>query len=346
MLTFFDPNHHLHAPEFEFYRGKQVPCFENPSRADFVYQRLKAQGHVLQIPSQDSTDVIAKVHSQRYIQFLQTAWRQWQTLCGNSKQPQPFPSVWPVRGLRSDLEPKNFIAKLGLYSMDNGTPLDAGTWVVAKMAADAAVQAASHLRQGERAVFCATRPPGHHAGSDFMGGYCFLNYAAIAAQALLDRQFNKVAILDVDFHHGNGTQEIFYDRADVLYASVHGSPDTEFPFYLGYADETGSGRGQGANLNIPLAAKTEALQWFAAFDKLADKTHQFKPEALVISLGLDTYIDDPISQFKLTSSDFTELGKRIGRLNLPTIFILEGGYAAAELGINAGNVLAGFESTV
>jgi acetoin utilization deacetylase AcuC-like enzyme len=348
MLSLYDPNHPAHAPQFEFYRGERVPCFENPSRADFVLAQLRSKGHRLEVPSADSSAAIAQIHSTRYVDFLRTAWLQWLALDGNNQGAQPFPSVWPVRGLRSDLEPTNFIAKLGLYSMDNGTPLDAGTWSVTKKAADAGVHAAQLICSNglgrERAVFCATRPPGHHAGADFMGGYCFLNHAAIAAQALRNFGHAKVAIVDVDFHHGNGTQEIFYARGDVFYASIHGDPRTEYPFYLGYADERGIGEGSGANFNIPLAARTDSTDWFAAFSLTFVQVQQFQPSALVISLGLDTFADDPIANFNLSSLDYIELGRRIAGLKLPTIFILEGGYAAQSLGVNAVNVIEGFES--
>ncbi len=253
-------------------------------------------------------------------------------------------SVWPIRTLRSDEEPTNFIAKLGLYSMDNGTPMCAGTWTAVKRAADAAFEAAQRVADGERAVFCATRPPGHHAGADFMGGYCFLNHAAIAAETLRERGAARVSVLDVDFHHGNGTQAIFWDRADVQYVSLHGDPRTEFPFYAGHADERGAGAGEGFTLNLPLPAGTEAAQWFAALEDACRAVAQYGPDALVISLGLDTFGDDPISKFRLRSDDFTTLGARLARLGKPTVLVLEGGYAASALGINAANVLAGFEN--
>ena len=293
----------------------------------------------------DSTSVLGQVHSARYLAFLESAWAQWVAVDAGNATRQPFPSVWPVRTLRSDVEPLNFTAKLGLYSMDNGTPMVAGTWAAAKAGADAAASAAV-LVTGDstvKAAFCATRPPGHHAGADFMGGYCFLNNAAVAAQTLRNLGCTKVAILDVDYHHGNGTQSIFYDRADVLFVSIHGDPRTEYPFYLGLADETGEGAGKGFNLNLPLPAGSSKAVWFAALATACEKIKQFGADALVVSLGLDTFEDDPISTFALKSNDFIELGERLKELALPTVFILEGGYAAKELGLNAGNVLAGFE---
>ncbi len=345
MITFFTPKHLLHAPEYEFFRGERVACFESPSRADFVHEALVARGHEFREPNVDSTQVLRQVHSARYLAFFESAWAQWVAVDAGNAARQPFPSVWPVRTLRSDVEPQNFTAKLGLYSMDNGTPMVAGTWAAAKAGADAAASAAVLVSESSvKAAFCATRPPGHHAGADFMGGYCFLNNAAVAAQTLRNQGFAKVAILDVDYHHGNGTQSIFYDRADVLFVSIHGDPCSEYPFYLGHADETGEGAGHGFNLNLPLPAGSSKAVWFAALGTACEKVKQFDADALVVSLGLDTFEDDPISTFALKSSDFIELGAVLKQLGLATVFILEGGYAAKELGVNAGNVLAGFEA--
>ena len=176
-----------------------------------------------------------------------------------------------------------------------------------------------------------------------MGGYCFLNNAAVAAQALRNQGAQRVALLDVDYHHGNGTQSIFYDRADVLFISIHGDPRTEYPFYLGHADETGVGEGAGFNLNLPLPAGTSATTWFDALESACARIASQGADALVVSLGLDTFEGDPISKFALASADFTRVGERLARAGLPTVFVLEGGYAAAELGTNAVNVLDGFE---
>ena len=345
MITISCPQHALHAPQTEFFRGDRVPCFESPSRLDFVLAELAARGHEVRTPDTDSIDVLRKVHSPAYMTFLQTAWQQWLALSPGNADLQPFPSVWPVRTLRHDIEPDNFIAKLGLYSMDNGTPLVAGTWAAVKGGADAAASAAALVSLGERSVFCATRPPGHHAGSDFMGGYCFLNNAAVSAEALLAGGCKRVAILDVDYHHGNGTQSIFYDRSDVLFVSIHGDPKTEYPFYLGHADELGADDGLGFNLNLPLPAGATADRWFTAIDTACRRAKAYRADALVVSLGLDTFAGDPISSFTLQSPDFETLGSRLADLALPTVLILEGGYAAQALGVNAANVLQGFETS-
>ncbi|MES2956691.1 MAG: histone deacetylase family protein [Pseudomonadota bacterium] len=343
MLILFSTLHQSHAPESEFFRGERVPCFESPARAEFVFQALLARGHDVRAPEDDSAAVLPLVHSERYLAFLAAAWDQWLALDPCNSDRQPFPSVWPVRTLRSDQEPANFTARLGLYSMDNGSPISAGTWVAAKAGADAAASAANLLTRGVRSVFCATRPPGHHAGADFMGGYCFINNAAVAAQSLLNRGCTRVAVLDVDYHHGNGTQGIFYERPEVLVVSIHGDPKTEYPFYLGHADESGVGPGQGYNLNLPLPAGSSAATWFDALETACSRIVRHRPDALVVSLGLDTFEGDPISTFKLRAADFLRLGARLQRLGYPTIFVLEGGYAASELGTNAANVADGFE---
>ena len=184
----------------------------------------------------------------------------------------------------------------------------------------------------------------HHAGADFFGGYCFLNNAALAAQHLLDDGARRVGILDIDYHHGNGTQSIFYGRGDVLFASIHADPRTEYPFYLGHADETGEGAGLGCNMNLPLPAGSTSPQWFAALETACIKLASYAPDALVVSLGVDTFAGDPLSHFSLQSADFLRIGERIAHLGLPTVFVLEGGYAVGEIGINVVNVLEGFET--
>jgi acetoin utilization deacetylase AcuC-like enzyme len=204
--------------------------------------------------------------------------------------------------------------------------------------------AAREVRQGARVAFALSRPPGHHAGADFFGGYCFLNNAAIAAQSLRDAGVSKVAILDIDYHHGNGTQAIFYGRSDVFFTSIHGNPSTEYPFFLGYADERGEGAGHGCNLNLPLARGSGFAVWRDALAHALKAIAEFGAEALVVSLGVDTFAGDPISGFGLQSPDYLRVGEDIAGAGLPTVFVFEGGYAVAEIGVNAVNVLEGFET--
>jgi acetoin utilization deacetylase AcuC-like enzyme len=286
--------------------------------------------------------VLAKVHDPRYIDFLRGAWAEWVALDPANAQRDAFPSYWPIRTFRSDVLPQSFAARMGLFSYDAGSPLTAGTWVAAREGAACAWTAAQHVAQGARSAFALSRPPGHHAGADFFGGYCFLNNAAIAAQALRDAGCARVAVLDIDYHHGNGTQAIFYDRADVFFASVHGDPHTEYPYYLGYADERGAGKGEGFNLNLPLPRGTGFIDWRAALGTALKAVVASGAEALVVSLGLDTFAGDPIAGFMLQSDDYLRVGEDLAAAGLPTVLVFEGGYAVAEVGVNAVNVLQGF----
>lgn len=347
MLTFYNELHAQHRGRHEFFRGALVPCFEKPERADSVLAELGRRGlGRIVTPQGVPLMSLERIHTPRYLHFLRTAWSDWLALDPANTGRDAFPSVWPVRSLRHDIEPDNFTARMGLYSMDSGTPLTAGTWTAAKTGADCAVNAAHALRLGERGAFVLSRPPGHHAGRDFFGGYCFLNNAALAAQHMLDDGARKVAILDIDYHHGNGTQSIFYDRSDVLFISIHADPRSEYPFYLGHADERGDGAGHGFNMNLPLAQGSSAQAWFAALETACIRLGSFGADALVVSLGVDTFVGDPLSRFALQSADYLKIGERLAYVNLPTAFIFEGGYAVKELGVNVVNVLEGFETAL
>ncbi len=343
MITFYNHLHAQHQGKLEMFRGELVPCFEVPARADHVLAELqRRQLGTVQAPHSFDDAVLARIHSQRYLQFLQSAWADWVALDPANAQRDALPSVWPIRTLRSDIVPDNFAARMGLFSCDAGSPLTSGTWVAARMGADCALSAAQQLVQGARVAFALSRPPGHHAGADFFGGYCFLNNAALAAQYLRDNGCARVAVLDIDYHHGNGTQAIFYDRSDVFFASIHGDPRTEYPFYLGHADETGVGSGLGANLNLPLPRGTGFEDWYAALEHSLAGIARHGVEALVVSLGMDTFEGDPISGFRLQTADYLRVGERLKAAGLPTVLVFEGGYAVAEVGVNAVNVLEGF----
>ena len=351
MLIVHNPDHARHAGRHEMFRGRLVPCHEVPQRLDHVLAEVTRRGlGTLATPAalQPGGDaafeaVLERIHAPRYLRFLERAWNEWVALDPVNAELDVLPSVWPVRGFRADVEPDNFAARMGLYSFDAGTPLTAGSWVAARAGAHAAVLAARHVLSGTgRTAFALTRPPGHHAGPDFFGGYCFLNNAALAAQTLRDGGIERVAVLDVDYHHGNGTQSIFEQRADVLTVSIHGDPRTEYPFYLGHADERGIGTGEGFNLNLPLPRGTGFARWREALHEAIAAVRAFGAQALVVPLGLDTFAGDPISGFTLASTDYLTVGADLAALALPTVFTFEGGYAVAEVGINAANVLEGF----
>jgi acetoin utilization deacetylase AcuC-like enzyme len=336
MLTVYSDDHQLHRGKYELSDGELLPCFETPERADLVLKSVQqvALGDIVE-PEVFGLDPVLRVHDALFVEFLQEAWDLW---VASGRTCDALPLNWPVRGMRQ-IVPEHIDGKLSYYSFDAGSPIMSGTWQAARTSANVALTGAAHLRAGEHCVFSLCRPPGHHAASDYIGGYCYLNNAAIAAQNLLDEGASKIAILDVDYHHGNGTQSIFYDRDDVLFVSIHGDPAQEYPFFLGRADETGNGRGEGFNANFPLRWQSSSKLWFDALEKGLALIGEYAPDYVLISLGVDTFIDDPISQFRLSSDDYLTLGARIASLGLPMHFILEGGYAVDAIGINATNVL-------
>ena len=340
MITIFSEDHRLQDGKAELIDGKLVPCFEMPKRAEIVHARVKEVGlGSIETPRHFGRAPILRVHKPDFVAFLESAYDEWKSEHGDY---DALPLNWLAPRMRRKL-PERIDGKLGYYSFDAGTPITAGTWRAITSSANVALTAQAKVATGERALFALCRPPGHHAGSDFYGGYCFLNNAAIAAQAFRDGGAGKVAVLDVDYHHGNGTQEIFYDRGDVFFASLHGHPAQEYPYFLGYEDETGEGEGEGCNANYPLRWGTEWPAYETALDDALARIRRYRPEAIVISLGVDTFKDDPISKFKLDSPDYFKIGRKIAALGLPTLFIMEGGYAVEEIGINAVNVLVGFE---
>jgi len=344
VLTFYNEHHAQHDGRFAFVQGAQVACWERPERAALVAGELQRRGlGNIVIPHGVSLASLERIHTPRYLHFLRTAWQDWIASDPANAARDAFASSWPVRAMRCDIEPDDIHARFGLYSMDTTTPLTAGTWIAAKTGADCAINAAHALRLGEHGTFALTRPPGHQAGADHFGGACFLNNAALAAQHLLDDGVQRVAILDIGAQHGSGTQRIFYARRDVLVTSLHADPRGSAPFYAGHGDETGAGDGLGFNLNVPLARDATPAQWFAALETACLKITMSGAEALVVSLGVDTFSGDAAA-FSLASADFLRLGERIAHLGLPAVFVFEGGSVVAELGINVVNVLEGFET--
>lgn len=341
MQTFASPAHRLHFPKGELDGGVMVRPYECPERWDYIVEALAASGFAEpKHPEPVDHALLARVHSIDYLTFLATIWDEWSA---GDPAGEALPTVFPARRMQQRV-PEAVDGKLGYYAMALETAITAGTWEAALSSASCADAARKAVSGGSRASFALCRPPGHHAAKDLYGGYCFLNNAAIAAQGLLDNGAARVAVLDVDFHHGNGTQDIFYERDDVYFASLHGEPKHAFPHFLGYADETGEGAGEGANLNLPLPRACDWKRWSAALETAIQGIAAHGAEALVVSLGVDTFHADPISFFTLASDDFIRMGERITRIGLPTVFVMEGGYAVAEVGTNSVNVLCGFSA--
>jgi acetoin utilization deacetylase AcuC-like enzyme len=347
VLTFFNEQHGQLRPRHELVHGQAAPVRDTAERIDGIVAELGRRGlGRIVTPHGVPLMSLERIHTPRYLHFLRTAWSEWVTQSPTHAARDAFASQWPVRALRTDVEPDDFGARLGLYSIDTTTPLTAGTWIAAKTGADCAVNAAHALRVGERGTFALTRPPGHHAGAEYFGGGCYLNNAALAAQHLLDDGLQRVAVLDVDYHHGSGTQGIFYERADVLCISIHADPRRAYPFYSGHADETGAGAGHGYNVNLPLAAGTGSQAWFAALETACVRLSMYRPDALVVAVAGNTSAAEAHGGFGMQGGDYLRLGERLAWLNLPTCFVFEGGAALRELGTNVVNVLEGFETAL
>lgn len=334
--------HRQHFPKGELYDGELVRPFECPERVDYINAALDAAGLTDIIePTSVEDDLLAQVHDAGYLSFLQTAWAEWTAL---GKTADMIPSCFPARRMNTPV-PEHVDGKLGYYAFAAESSITNGTWEAAYAGASLARTAQRAVSEGASSAFALCRPPGHHASSDYFGGYCYINNAAVAAQGFRNDGADRVAILDVDFHHGNGTQDIFYERNDVFFASLHGDPLHEFPYFLGHANETGAGTGEGFNANYPMLPGTSFDVWLDALDQALGRIVAFGADALVVSLGVDTFEADPISSFKLASPDFTTYGARLGAVGLPTVYVMEGGYAVEEIGTNTVNVLTGHLET-
>jgi acetoin utilization deacetylase AcuC-like enzyme len=334
MRSFFNPRQLRHRPVSELHNGGFTAYQETPDRAESVLNAIGAT----ELPRDCGEGPILAVHDAEYVEFLKSAHALWRAA---GRDGDPIPYAWPVVG-RRPLRLERIDALLGRFSFDATTPIAEGTWEAAYWNAQTAIAAADAVLGGERAAFALCRPPGHHAGADYFGGYCHLNVAAIAAQLARDAGIERVAILDIDYHHGNGTQDIFWERDDVFYASIHADPATDYPFFWGHADETGEGAGEGSTLNLPLPQGTRLPAFRAAQARALDAIRAFDPGLLVVSFGADTFEGDPISHFELATADYRALAADIASAGLPTVVVQEGGYATAALGANVRSFLSGF----
>lgn len=339
MKAVYTDLHRSHDPQFFLVRGVVKRTTEQPERADRLLSGLAAGKHQLVAPSVFGQGPRMRVHSAEYLGFLAEAWEAWTAL--GDAGPEMIANVHPVR--HAATYPTHIVGRLGWHTADTGCPIGPSTWAAACAATDIATTAAQMVLDGEDAVYALCRPPGHHAFRDVAGGFCFLNNSAIAA-AHLRLRHERVAILDVDVHHGNGTQGIFYERGDVLTVSIHADPAFYYPYVWGYAHERGEGAGLGANLNIPLPLGTGDDGYLAAFETAAKTIHAFAPGALVVALGLDASEHDPLKGLAITTEGFRRIGAAIARLGLPTVLVQEGGYLSDILGTNLTATLAGFEA--
>jgi acetoin utilization deacetylase AcuC-like enzyme len=341
MKTFHDPGHARHAPAFFLMRGQVRPNYEVPARADALLAALTALGLPPVLPAPTPMAAIAAVHDDGYLGFLEAAHGLWATLPAAGAEAvaniHPTPEMLAQGGRAG----AGLISRIGWYTADTACPIGPGTWAASLGAAASALAAAGEAAAGRHA-YALCRPPGHHAYAARAGGHCYLNNAAIAAAALRRAGAARVAVLDIDSHHGNGTQGIFWDRADVLTVSVHGDPNHYYPWYVGHATERGAGAGEGCNLNLPLPIGSGDGPWLAAIATGLGRIRDFAPEALVLSLGFDASMQEPLNALSVTDDGFARAGAAIGALRLPTAIVQEGGYAVAHLGTLLTRFLGGF----
>jgi acetoin utilization deacetylase AcuC-like enzyme len=340
MKVYYSEAHRQHEPPFEvFDGGLRVPYFESPGRMDRILNALhQTDWAEITEPRDFGLDPIYAVHDKDYVDFLASAWTEWLASEARDKSTL-LPATFALR--RQPQKPSGLLGRAGYYIMDLSACIVAGTYSAALASANCALSAAEAVANGEHAAFALCRPPGHHAGKDYAGGYCFLNNAAIAANWLATK--GKVALLDIDYHCGNGTQDIFYDRRDVLTISIHADPNFEYPHYAGYASETGTGAGLGFHKNFPLEKGTDDAGYLSTLEEALSLLREFAPSYLVISAGMDIYTDDPLGTIKVTTEGIGTIGRRIAALDLPTVIVMEGGYNNDALGRNIVSYLGEFK---
>ena len=340
MRVVYDPSHVLHDPVTEVQCGVAMPMYEVPARVESIREALLADdAFSFADPAAHGLGPVTAVHHEGLVSFLADAWGLWRAQGGGSSLPSQFmPDTVLHPALREGMgeapEPSGAVGRIGYWSWETMPPLVAGSYRAARGAVDVALTAADLLLAGDDAVYGLARPPGHHCPRSAFGGYGLFNYSAAASAYLADR-VGRVAVLDVDYHHGNGTQQIFYQRADVLYVSLHADPDRAFPYFAGWAGERGAGAGEGFTLNLPLPAGCTDERYLAALETALGRIAEHNAAVLVVSLGFDTYALDPIADFALSTEVYHEVGRRVAGLGLPALVLQEGGYFVPQLGANA-----------
>ena len=333
-------DHLAHDGLVELVAGQPMPCYESPERATVIREALLAAGgYALEEPTEHGPDPIAAVHALELIDLVEHAWTD-AVAAGRDPSRPLLPDTFLLgayaAGMSLERLPVGRHDRLGAFCFDTATPIVDGTAAAAHAAVDIALTALDRVLAGERLAYGLCRPPGHHAGRALIGGYCFFNNAAIVAESVVARGAERVAILDVDFHHGNGTQQIFWERGDVLYVSLHGDPAGIYPYFSGHAVERGAGAGEETTLNLPLPPGTDGDAYLATLAEALDVIRAFEPDApLVLSLGFDTYHADPICNLALQTDDYARIGTAIASLDMPVVALQEGGYAVEALGANA-----------
>jgi acetoin utilization deacetylase AcuC-like enzyme len=339
----------LHDPGGEIFVGVRTPGTEVAARADVILAALAEAGARVVDAEQHSDVALLAVHDAALLEFLESAWGRWTGVGLDREQHQDrvVPYVFAHAALtpgRPAVVPTAVWARTGYFAYDTMTLIGPGTWDATRAAVDSALTAVDLVVAGAPSAYACCRPPGHHVCRACYGGSCYLNNSAVAATALADKLGGPVAVLDIDAHHGNGTQEIFYARGDMLVGSVHVDPGAGwFPHFVGFADETGSGDGAGANKNLPLPPGAGDEPWLDAVNELADWARTAGATSLVVPLGVDAAADDPESPLRVSAAGFRHAGRLLGGLGLPTVLVQEGGYDLESLGQLVLEVLLGVE---
>jgi len=335
MRAFYDVDQAAHDPQQYMRVGRLVSPKDVPERTAALLDALRRLSIDIEAPSGVDGSARVAVHTEGYLRFLASAWEQWTRLPDHGLEvwPNTFPywSGRPEHRARPDCPANHIVAQAGWYLGDLSVPIGPHTWASVEASCNTAVAAADAVRHNATAAYALCRPPGHHARADRGSGFCYLNNTAVVAERLRI-ECERVAILDVDAHHGDGTQQIFYARPDVLTVSIHADPTRYYPFFTGYAAETGVGSGEGANLNLPLAHGSGGPVMDAAAEVACERIAGFDPQALVVALGFDAHARDPIGVLTLEASDFGHIGTRARSLRLPTVIVQEGGYAIDAIG--------------
>ena len=344
MHVVYSSTHAQHDPGFEITGGRRLAAYEVSARAEAIRAVLDADpAFELDGLAEHGPDPIIAVHDPALVRYLESAWSEWLRAGTGAEAIVPDTILHPSlrTGSGAAAEPESPCGRVGFWCFDTATPIVAGTYAAARASVDVALTAADLVLDGEPMAYGLCRPPGHHAARALFGGYCFFNNAAIAAESLARRSGGPVAILDVDYHHGNGSQQIFWERPDVAYASLHADPRRAFPYFTGHADETGGGHGAGATFDQPLPAGTDDTAYLAAIDRALDWLDGRSPQLVVVSLGLDTYGQDPIGDLALTTPVYHEVGRRVAAAGRPLVILQEGGYHLPTLGENVRQWLRG-----
>lgn len=341
MKAYFDERQLGHAPTHYFRRGAAMPHQEQPQRAEILRDMLVQEAFGIARPGDHGLAPIKAVHNPDYVDFLPGAHARFVESAG--PEALAIPTMHP--GRRRGKEPRDIHGQLGWWMTDTSTPLTSGSWEAAYWSAQTAVETAEEVMNGARAAYALCRPPGHHAMRDCANGFCFFNNACIAAHRMTSK-FRKVALIDVDVHTGNGSMDILYERGDIFFCSLHPDPAGYPTFYLGHADETGEGDGEGATLNILLEQGADQATVLATLDKGLAAIRDFGAEALVVSLGFDMAADDPLAAVAVHPDGFAEMARRLAALDLPTALVQEGGYLGPSLAVNARAFLTTFREAI